>query len=60
MKVPTTGEGRDFLLESALELLRTDAVYYTGHCTGEAQYDVMKSAMGDRLQILSSGIQIEI
>ena len=60
MKVPTTGEGRDFLLESALELLRTDAVYYTGHCTGEAQYDVMKSAMGDRLQILSSGVKIEL
>lgn len=60
MKVPTTGEGKRFLLESARELLRADTVYYTGHCTGEAQYDVMKSVMGDRLQMLSCGNEIEI
>lgn len=40
---------------TADELLQTDAVYYTGHCTGPEPCAVMKEIMGERLQILHSG-----
>ncbi len=45
---------------TALELLQKDTVYYTGHCTGDAQYDALKSHMGERLHRLSTGAAFEI
>ena len=45
---------------AAEKLLEYDTVYYTGHCTGEAQYEKLKKVMGDRLQKLSSGVEIVI
>ena len=45
---------------TAMELLKKETVYYTGHCTGEAQYDVLKAHMGDRLYRLSAGAIYEI
>ena len=52
---------RDPMLVAAAEtLLRGSTLYYTGHCTGAQQYDVMKKIMADRLQSLSTGTVIEI
>ncbi len=45
---------------TAMELLKQNTVYYTGHCTGEAQYDALKAHMGDRLQRLTTGTVFEI
>ena len=45
---------------TAMELLKQETVYYTGHCTGEKQYDALKNHMGKRLQRLSSGAVFEI
>ena len=36
------------------------AAYYTGHCTGEAQFAVLKSIMGERLYSFSTGDVIMI
>lgn len=33
--------------------------YFTGHCTGAEQYAVLKEALGDRLDYLSTGTVIE-
>ena len=41
-------------------LLEGETVYYTGHCTGDAQYDLLKQVMGDRLHRLSTGDTFEI
>lgn len=46
--------------QTAEELLRTDTVYYTGHCTGPEPCEVMREIMGDRLQILYSGAVIPV
>jgi len=40
---------------AAEKLLVIDCIYYTGHCTGLAQYDTMKKIMADRLEYLSTG-----
>lgn len=41
-------------------LLRSNATYYTGHCTGSKQYAYLKRQMGDRLHNLSTGMTIEV
>lgn len=48
-------------LDNAAEgLMSSETVYYTCHCTGEAQYRRLKERMGDRLNYISSGQVIEI
>ena len=44
----------------AENLLRYDTVYYTGHCTGSAQYHRLKEMMGHRLQSFSTGTVLEL
>ncbi len=36
-------------------LLSNGGVYYTGHCTGQPQFDRLKERMGDRLTTISTG-----
>ena len=53
------GDSR-ILENAARELLQHPCVYFTGHCTGQMQFDVLKGIMGDRLNSLSSGISFSI
>lgn len=55
MKLDTQGEGAKLLSEAAHCLLRHPTVYYTGHCTGEAQFAFIKQIMGEHLQKISTG-----
>lgn len=41
-------------------LLSMPVRYYTGHCTGQAQYHWLKTRMADRLSYLSTGSVLEI
>ena len=48
-------------LAAAAELLaRSDTMYYTGHCTGQAQFDTMKGVLGSRLEYIHTGSEIRI
>lgn len=49
----------DTLAGYAEHLDRTGTVFYTGHCTGKAQFDFMKGYMG-RLHYLSVGQRIRV
>ncbi len=49
---------RSALLDSAHRLLRHPTDYYTCHCTGTAQYELLRGAMGERLHYLSAGDRI--
>lgn len=60
MKIPATGAGKENLLTSAQALLNGGTVFYTGHCTGFDQYEVLKTVMTYRLHRISSGITILI
>lgn len=46
------------LSQAAEALLAHPCVYYTGHCTGQAQFDFLKPLMGDRLHPLNAGTEI--
>ena len=48
------------LAEAAKKLLEYDTVYYTGHCTGQKQYDYLKTVMGEKLHYISTGIVLEL
>ena len=48
------------LQAAARSLLAGDTVYYTGHCTGEAQYRVLKTFMGERLHSMPAGTILEL
>ena len=51
---------RQTLISSAQALLKLPTVYYTCHCTGTAQYAVLKEQMGDRLHYLAAGAALEV
>ena len=63
MKKDTTSEqGRMMMIKDA-EILMTASeytVYYTGHCTGQAQFDLLEAMMGDRLHSISTGRRITL
>ena len=45
---------------AAKKLLAYDTVYYTGHCTGQKQYDYLKTIMGEKLHYISTGTVLEL
>lgn len=53
-------EDPEKLEQIARHLLSGNTTYYTGHCTGEKQYHIMKAIMGERLQRISTGTEFEI
>ncbi len=57
---PAEETARATLDAAAEELLSYPTMYYTGHCTGEAQFAYLKAKMGDRLENLYTGRIIEI
>lgn len=48
------------LVELAKFLQRTNAKFYTGHCTGIEAYEQLHAAMGDQIEFLSTGMEIEL
>lgn len=55
-----TYEDDDRLKQIANELLKTNAVFYTGHCTGIKAYELMKTIMQDKIVYNSVGSVQEI
>lgn len=55
-----TEEEAAYIRQTAYELLKTKALFYTGHCTGRKAFDIMKEIMGDKLQDFYSGSQLTV
>lgn len=57
---PDNPNDRKKLEETAEKLLSFPTKYYTGHCTGERQFDFLKKIMGERIEYLSTGRSFEL
>lgn len=55
-----TEEDMTMIRKIARELKKTDTVFYTGHCTGEIPYQILKEDMGEQLIYVHSGEEIKI
>lgn len=44
--------------DTARELAQMDTQFYSGHCTSQPAFDIMKSIMGEKLEALHSGLEI--
>ena len=54
-------EAHDPAISQLGEILGTfPTIYYTGHCTGTAQYGQLKGILGHRLQAFSTGTVLEL
>lgn len=53
-------EDEGALKNAAETLLQYETAYYTGHCTGQKQFAVMKQVMGDKLHYLATGVDVEL
>lgn len=45
----------ELIRETAAELQRSGAVFFTGHCTGGPAYQIMKEIMGNNIRKMGSG-----
>ena len=41
-------------------LERFPSLYFTGHCTGEGPYRILKEILGDRLQYMGCGLRFTL
>ena len=48
------------LMEYGKALAASGTVFYTGHCTGQAQFDALRPLLGDNLHPISTGSVFEI
>ena len=50
----------DTIRQTAYELKNYKTKYYTGHCTGEKAYEIMKEILKEQIQYVRSGEKIEL
>ncbi|MBQ9838670.1 MAG: MBL fold metallo-hydrolase [Oscillospiraceae bacterium] len=60
MNIDPQGPEKARLDEAAGALLKSNAVFYTGHCTGAAPYEYLKERMDTRLHYISTGAFLEV
>ncbi len=53
-------EEESIIRHTAQEMERTGTLFYTGHCTGERAFGIMKEIMGGQLRPLHSGMAINL
>lgn len=55
-----TPEDLEVIKEIAMELKKLNTRFYTGHCTGEIPYRILREHMGQQLVYVHSGEEIDI
>lgn len=52
---PYTEEQEQAIWQLGKDLMETGCVFYTGHCTGEEAFSILKSVLGTQIQIVRCG-----
>ena len=60
MKLDVENGGAQVLQDAATELLSYKTRYYTGHCTGEKQYEFLKGYMGEHVEYIYAGCELDL
>lgn len=55
-----TADETEDIRRMAQALAERKAIFYTGHCTGQAAYEIMKEIMGEKLRPIHSGDEIHL
>lgn len=50
----------EMVKETGLQLKKYNTEFYTGHCTGEVPYEILKEVMGQKLHYVHSGDEIKV
>ena len=50
-----TEEDYEMIRKTAQDLKNLPIRFFTGHCTGEIPYQIMKEILGERIQYIHSG-----
>ena len=53
-------ESGETIQSVAQELKQSNAQFYTGHCTGDVAFQMMKKTMGNQLQKIATGVKLII
>jgi 7,8-dihydropterin-6-yl-methyl-4-(beta-D-ribofuranosyl)aminobenzene 5'-phosphate synthase len=53
-----TADEEAVIIETAGELSKMNTIFFSGHCTGEPAFDIMKKIMKDKLNALHTGESI--
>ena len=59
-KTGYTDEDIAVIKETANQLSKLPTKFYTGHCTGEEPFEMMKEIMGEKLHYIYSGSKITL
>lgn len=54
-----TEEEKEAIVNTAKELKKTGALFYSGHCTGQTAFTLMKEVLGEQLLAIRSGESIQ-
>lgn len=60
MKLDPAGGDRSILIGAADILRSYPTVYYTGHCTGTAQFEYLERCMGRQVNALTTGVIVKL
>lgn len=50
----------EYVEKLSINLNKRDTVFYTGHCTGKDNFDLLKCRLGDKLKHMNTGLQIQL
>lgn len=50
----------EMIRKIGVQLKKIDTKFYTGHCTGEVPYEILKECMGEQLEYVHSGDEIKV
>lgn len=55
-----TEEDTELIRKTGMELKKYKTMFYTGHCTGEIPYQILKECMGKQLSYVHSGDEVHL